>query len=178
MNNTLITQDRLETFRRNAHLIPPGLICEVGVYKGGSLKYLAELFPEKQICGFDTFEGLPQEQWSENEYHMPGEFGDTSLESVRKFIDKENVHLIKGIFPQSVGDAELMEKVALAHIDTDFYLSVKECLNWFWPRMVSGGMIVLDDYAWNNCPGVKLAIEEFGKQCIITADYQATIIKP
>lgn len=176
MHNTLITNDRLETFKRNAHLIPPGLIIEVGVYKGGSLKYLAELFTDRQVWGFDTFEGLPAKQHSNFEYHEIGEFGDTSLNDVRKFINSKNVHLIQGLFPDSVEDAGPVKKIALAHIDTDFYLSVKACIDWILPRMVKGGMIVFDDYDWPNCPGVRKAIEEANLQVVVTADYQATYI--
>lgn len=176
MNNTLITDDRLQTFIRNASIIPPGLICEVGVYKGGSLKLLAETFPDRQVWGFDTFEGLPKEQWLESEPHKSGEFSDTSLQSVRNFINADNVHLVAGLFPDSVEGCGDIKKIALAHIDTDFYLSVKACIEWFLPRMVKGGIIVFDDYNWPNCPGVKKAIEDFKLPVVITADYQATYI--
>lgn len=51
----------------------PAAACfaEVGVYKGGSLKQLAICFPERKIFGFDSFEGLPAEQWSEIDLHKP-----------------------------------------------------------------------------------------------------------
>lgn len=176
MNNTLITNDRLETFKRNAHLIPPGLIIEVGVYKGGSLKYLSELFPDRHIYGFDTFEGLPKEYSSDIEYHKVGEFNDTDIEAVRAFIDSDNVALIKGLFPD-IAPEGLTEKIALAHIDTDYYLSVKACIDWLGPRMVKGGMVVFDDYDWPNCPGVKQALDESGLKYCVSANYQALVIK-
>ena len=177
MNNTLITQDRLDTFRRNAHLIPPGDIIEVGVYKGGSLKYLAELFPDRRIFGYDTFEGLPEKYHEKDEYHKPGEFSDTDLLSVGKFINSPNVRLQKGIFPECMGFTNCINKdYALAHIDTDFYLSVKACIRWLKPRMVKGGMMVFDDYDWPNCPGVKQALDESELSYCISADYQALVI--
>ncbi len=172
MDNTLITNDRLDTFRRHASIIPKGLIAEVGVYKGGSLKLLTELFPDRTVYGFDTFEGLPKEQWRETEYHKAGEFNDTSIEAVQTFVP--SAKLIKGLFPDS---APNLKKFALVHIDTDFYLSVKACLEWLWPRMVKGGIIVLDDYNWPNCPGVKQALDEFKQPYLLTADYQAAIVK-
>lgn len=173
--NTLITQDRLDAIKRIAKYSPKGSIAEVGVYKGGSLKVLAELFPDRKVYGFDTFEGLPQEQWNDKEFHTPGEFNDTSLEAVTTFISKSNVRLIKGLFPDTANPFE-KEKFALVHIDTDFYLSVKECINWFWPRMVKGGTIIFDDYDWPNCQGVKKAVDEFMLP-IQTADFQAAVIK-
>jgi hypothetical protein len=176
MDNTLITNDRLETFKRNAQLIPPGLIAEVGVYRGGSLKYLAELFPDRQVWGFDTFEGLPPEHWNKDERHNPGEFSDTSIEAVRDFVNSKNVHLIKGLFPWSIESTGGIENIALAHIDTDFYLSVKACIEWFAPRMVKGGMIVFDDYGWGNCPGVKKALDESGLKFCVSANFQALVV--
>lgn len=173
MDNTLITQDRLDTFKRNAHLIPDGIIAEIGVYKGGSLKYLTELFPDREVIGFDTFEGLPKKFWLKSEHHEVGEFNDTSFESVSDFVPEAK--LIKGLFPDSA--EEITGKYALVHIDTDYYKSIKACLDYVWPKMAKGGMIVVDDYDWPNCPGVKKALEELGKPYVVSADYQAVIVK-
>jgi hypothetical protein len=37
-----------------------GLIMEFGVYKGETINHIASLLPNKQIYGFDSFEGLPE----------------------------------------------------------------------------------------------------------------------
>jgi O-methyltransferase len=156
-----------------------GYLAEVGVYKGGSLKHLALSFPERLILGFDSFEGLPREQWSEMEIHSPGEFSDTSMEAVLKFLDDctNRVRLFKGIFPDSAATIKDY-KFSFVHIDTDFYLSVKACINWFWPRLLTGGIMVFDDYEWPNCPGVKKALDESGIPFYNTdAKYQAYLIK-
>jgi hypothetical protein len=184
MDRTLITSDRLDTFSKLKPLVDhvDGIVAEVGVYKGGSLKVLAKLFDDVAVLGFDTFEGLPEEQWVESEIHEIGDFHDTTLEDVQEFLrDCTNVVLTKGIFPDSAKGLEDY-KFKLVHIDTDFYLSVKLSLEWFWPRMVSGGIIVLDDYRWGNCPGVEQALEEFSMEQGIWiasfAKYQAHIFKP
>lgn len=171
MDNTLITNDRLDTFRRNIDLVPDGIIVEVGVYKGGSLKLLTELFPERKVYGFDTFEGLPKEQWNKAEHHSPGDFNDTSLSEVQKFVP--SAILTKGLFPDT--DPGL-KNVALMHIDTDFYLSVKACIEWVLPRLVKGGIVVFDDYGWGNCLGVQRAIDEANLPVVLTANFQATYI--
>jgi len=180
MENTLITQDRLDAMIALAKNAPAqGYFAEVGVYKGGSLKNIALLFPERIIFGFDSFEGLPKGLWTENEIHKPGEFSDTSFESVNNFLKDtcNNVTLIKGIFPDSAQQYEDLD-FAFVHIDTDFYLSVKACLEWFWPRLIKGGIIVFDDYLWPNCPGVEQALNDFSKSYQKTeADYQAYMIK-
>lgn len=177
MDNTLITQDRLDELVRLCKLTKANFIAEVGVYKGGSLKVLSENFPSAMIYGFDTFEGLPGEQWNENEIHKPGEFSDTRLETVYNFIRSENVILQKGLFPISGKDYQDY-KFDFVHIDTDFYKAVKESLYWFWPRMNKEGIIVFDDYDWPNCPGVKKALDESGLKYKKTdAKYQAYLIK-
>jgi len=176
MENTLITNDRLEALVRLCKRTKAETIAEVGVYKGGSLKTLAINFPGAVILGFDTFEGLPKEQWNNKEIHKPGEFSDTDIKSVYSFIDRPNVVLIKGLFPESAKGYKDQE-FDFVHIDTDFYLSVKESLRWFWPRMMYGGIIVFDDYKWPNCPGVERALDEFGQDVHISANYQAYLIK-
>jgi len=180
MENTLITQDRLDSLVSLCKKTQAEIIAEVGVYKGGSLKYLLNHFPHVEAAlGFDTFEGLPKEQWSENEIHKPGEFNETSLQEVTDFIGYQNIlYLIKGIFPNSVKDTEYEHVIFdFVHIDTDFYQSVKESLEWFWPRMNKGGIIAFDDYEWPNCPGVKQALEEFGQPINKSVNYQAYLIK-
>lgn len=183
MDNTLITQDRLNTFEQLKPLVPNGVVAEVGVYKGGSLKVLAKLFDDRPVLGFDTFEGLPKEQWIESELHEAGDFNDTSLKEVQEFLsDCPNVILTKGLFPDS-GAQYSNVQFALVHLDTDFYLGTKLSLEWFWPRMQQGGIIVFDDYLWPNCPGVEQvlvekAIGEYKVPIKKIANYQAYIIKP
>lgn len=177
MENTLISKDRLDFIAKASKSCKEGVLAEVGVYKGGSLKLIADKNPGRVIFGFDTFEGLPEEQWSIAEIHQPKEFSDTSLEAVEKFINNKQVRLFKGLFPQS---AEGLENhvFGFVHIDTDFYEAVKQSLEWFWPRMIKNGIIVFDDYNWPNCPGVKKALEEFGQPIHPAAKFQAYIIKP
>ena len=49
----------------------------------------------------------------------------------------------------------------LVHLDVDVYPITRFCLDFFGPRMVSGGVIVLDDYGTTTCEGVKKAVDEF-----------------
>jgi O-methyltransferase len=121
----------------------------------------------------DTFTGLPAEQWNSGEVHKPYEFNDTSIESVTAFVNSSNVYLFNGLFPDSGKFAEDY-KFSFVHLDVDFYESTKACLDWFLPRMNKGGVIVLDDYDWPNCPGVKKALENI-EHYKTNADYQAYI---
>jgi len=72
-------------------------------------------------------------------------------------------------------------KNAFIYADVDIYQSTRSCLDFFYPRMVHGGVMIFDDYEWKGCPGVKKAISEFlaGKNeiPIITTRYQCILLK-
>jgi len=169
---TLITDDRLQELIRLCKTTPDKWpIVEVGVYKGGSLKVLADNFPERKVIGIDNFEGMPEEYWTKDEIHQPGDFNDTSYEAVQQYVNNENVTLIKTLFPS----AKLkLKKFSFVHLDIDFYKSMKACLEWFAPKMAKGGVIVCDDYGWPACPGVAKALKKYEHQKT-NAEWQAYI---
>lgn len=178
---TLISDDRINELIRLIGETPDGLCVELGVYKGGSLKRMSDAFPKREFWGFDTFEGLPKVDWSESEPHNPGDFSDTSLESVQGFLsNNRRVKLIKGYFPESIYPYKTDAlQFSFVHVDTDFYQSVKACLDFFYPLLKPGGIMVFDDYDWPACPGVKQALDESGLLYRPTlAKYQAYIQKP
>ena len=52
-------------------------------------------------------------------------------------------------------------KINLVHIDVDLYEPTKVALEQCWPLMVSGGVVVLDEYAFLEWPGETQAVDEF-----------------
>ena len=181
---SLITADRLKALEYLALISPKeGLGAEVGVYRGGSLKIIAEAMNPRMVYGFDTFTGLPSSKWNTTETHEPGDFNDTSEKEVLDLLGGaglENVMLFSGIFPNSIINVErVWAKYAFVHIDVDFYQSTKDALAFFWPMMVPGGIVVLDDYGWPHCPGVEQALKEFSPGIPIRqiAKYQVFLVK-
>jgi asparagine synthase (glutamine-hydrolysing) len=64
-------------------------------------------------------------------------------------IASNNVNLIQGLFEDTIRPDG---PVALAHVDGDWYESVRVCLDRIWPAISTGGRIVLDDYySWSGC---------------------------
>jgi tetratricopeptide (TPR) repeat protein len=67
-------------------------------------------------------------------------------------------------------------RYSFVHIDVDMYEPTAGSLDYFYPRLASGGKIVSDDYSW---PGAKKAIDEFctkrGIEPVITQYHQAVI---
>lgn len=121
-----------------------GLIMEFGVYSGRTINHMANL-TNKTIYGFDSFEGLPEDWRSGFE---KGTFKTNCLPDVN-----ENVRLIKGLFNDTLPNflKEHQQICALIHIDCDLYSSTKCIFDSLKDRIVSGTVIVFDEYF--NYPG-------------------------
>ncbi|MBI5346575.1 MAG: class I SAM-dependent methyltransferase [Chlamydiae bacterium] len=143
-----------------------GAFAELGVYKGHSAKILHSLAPQKNLYLFDTFQGFSKNDASfetEKVINLQN-FTDTSINDVKKFISpSEKVHFCPGYFPDTASLVPSNEKFALVHLDADLYKPTKEALEFFYPRMVSGGLIIVHDYFSGSWPGVAKAVDEFLK---------------
>lgn len=143
-----------------------GVFAEFGVAKGGSLELLAKMYPERKIIGIDSFKGLPAPM--DFEWHKEGDFAlsDDEFNQMRLRFQYEmpNVTLLKGFSPGVFGlIADLT--FAFVHIDVDMYSSVSEAIDFFYPRLVNGGMLLFDDYGFDTTPGAKKAIDEWKCKC-------------
>lgn len=141
-----------------------GDIWECGVYTGGTAAMLAALLsdkmPARKLYLFDSFEGMPETDGG-RDWHHKGDFSDTSQASVERFVGNPGQCVYrKGIMPATFVGLE-SARIALAHIDVDVYRSVKDCLEFIWPRVSRGGFIVCDDYGFPTCPGARAAVDEF-----------------
>ncbi len=159
--NTLVDYPRLykleEFLKETEHL--PGIIAEIGVYRGGSARWICER-TTKHVLLFDTFEGLPTVAHGIDTHHK-GDFSNTSMQHVHSVLGPcSNYSLHKGVFPKDNSEYAENSTFSLVHIDVDIYPSVIDCLNFFIPRMDKGGIIVLDDYNAPSCPGAKLAADQ------------------
>lgn len=157
-----------------------GDICEVGVYRGGTAKYIVDNSGGSDVFLFDTFEGMPYYDQEKDKRWGIGSFGKTDFEIVKNlFSDKLNVKIYKGIFPSDTSYNIKNNKFKFVHLDVDNYQSYKECLEFFYDRMVEGGIMVFDDYDHECCPGSNRAIDEFfsSKEEKIQKNISAFIVK-
>lgn len=153
-----------------------GDVAELGVYKGGTSLMLAEFMSDRIVHAFDTFNGMP-ETATKVDVHKAGDFGDTSLEAVRRaFAGHSNISIHAGFFP-ATAVALVNKKFCLTHFDGDIYQSCKDFISFFWPRMTPGGIMVFDDWEWGNCPGVKKAIDEAGINVTESARFQCFAVR-
>ena len=88
-------------------------------------------------------------------------FDDTSLALVRKNIQPltANLEFVPGWFPGSATDALRQDRFAFVHLDADLEAPIFSGLEFFWPRLNPGGMMVVHDY--NAWPGARVAVDRF-----------------
>jgi O-methyltransferase len=143
----------------------PGALAELGVYKGNSAKILHLVSPTRKLYLFDTFEGFDAGDINAETHQLPVSnqaFRDTSLEAVQVFVGVDpNIIYCKGRFPETTIKVEPAEQFALAHIDCDLGKPVTAALEFFYPRMSPGGLIIVHDYSSGWWKDVRPAVDRF-----------------
>jgi hypothetical protein len=135
-----------------------GAIAEVGVFRGGSARMICEAKGDRTFYLFDTFEGLPEGTSADRGVHRKNQYA-CSLAEVQSYLAGfENLHYFPGIFPESSrGVPE--QQYSLVHFDVDLYEGTKGCLEYFYPRMIPGGIMISHDFGL--LAGVEKAFREF-----------------
>lgn len=143
-----------------------GELAELGVYKGHTARLIHHYMPERNLNLFDTFEGftdrsVKSEQGHTNSKISPLHFSDTTLDAVKCYISAQNnnVKFYKGFFPDSIPDTLESTRFAFVHLDADLYEPILNGLEYFYPKMHPGGMIIIHDY--NAWPGARKAVDDF-----------------
>jgi hypothetical protein len=167
---TMLGSDRLwilwQAARNVASLDLPA--AEVGAWSGGSSAFIARAFVaatghEVPLEVVDTFEGHLPSQISEVDAlgPAPKDFRAPSYEDVVEFLSEfERVSVHKGDFAAVAADLH-DQQYGLVHVDVNVYAPTAEALAYFGPRMAQNGVIVVDDYEADHCPGVRVAIDEY-----------------
>jgi hypothetical protein len=159
-----------------------GALVEAGCALGGSAIVMATAkFPGRPFFVYDVFGMIPppsdrdgadvheryQEIQSGESEGIDGQkyygYQKSLLEQVHGNFrrhgvapESTNTSLVKGLFQDTM---QIDWPVAYAHIDGDWYESVKTCLSRIAPRLVPGGVLIIDDYdAWSGC---RSAVDEF-----------------
>jgi hypothetical protein len=160
----------------------PGIMLEAGVAMGGSAIVIAKTkAPARELRLFDVFEMLPPPSANDDarsqevyknfvagnvttmvDRNYVAHAGDlmvfTRENMQRTGVDPEalNVKFVKGLYEQTL---HLAEPIAFAHIDCDWYDSVKLCIDRLADRMSPGGIMLFDDY--NSFQGCRRAVDEW-----------------
>jgi hypothetical protein len=146
-----------------------GDVVECGCARGGSAALMAltlrQLGSPRKLWLFDTFEGLPAPSTEDPDFEIANLFTGTcvgTLGEVRELFDRLNatgdVRFVKGLFQETL-PATPLSRIAVLHIDGDWYESVKVCLHSLYDKVVPGGVIQFDDYGYWQ--GARKAVDEF-----------------
>lgn len=164
------SQDRKWALREYTRLSNrlDGDIAECGCYQGASAFFMAQASTHGAICLFDSFEGLSEPEDIDRHARadvMPWHRGDLSASEqvVRQNLrDFDRIELYRGWIPDRFSEVQ-SRRFRLVHIDVDLYQPTRDSLEFFFPRLVRGGVIILDDYGFLTCPGAKEAADSFAR---------------
>lgn len=137
-----------------------GIIAELGVWKGKNAQIICEAKKQqRKLVLFDTWEGLPEDTKYESILKKGNLKAD--LSKVKKRLERySNIEYRKGLIQDTLKEYE-NSKFAFAYLDLDLYSSTKYALEFLYPRMVQGGIIITHDY--NGLKDVEEAFDEFFK---------------
>jgi O-methyltransferase len=160
----------------------PGAVVECGVWRGGvSMAMASQLsiaMQIKQLYLYDTFDGMSEP--TENDISPTGQKAEILLknlpkdeqnhiwafapiEKVRSNVESvgysaDKIKFVKGKVEDTIPKT-MPDKIALLRLDTDWYESTKHELIHLYPLLVSGGVLILDDYGY--WAGARKAVDEF-----------------
>ena len=165
-----------------------GDFVECGVYRGGLARAIVDYVGfadlSKAFYLFDTFEGIPEASISQAERALgrqPGEYEECYAAVCETFRPFSNVHPIRGRVPEVLSQVEI-ERVAYLSLDMNVYQPEIAAAEHFWPRMTSGGILLLDDYGFRRYVMQKHAFDAFAREkgvsVLALPTGQGLLIKP
>ena len=143
-----------------------GAVVECGTWRGGMIGGIASVLGGgREYFLYDSFEGLPDAKmvdgalainW-QNDKQSPLYFDNcraevSEAEKAMKLSGVTKFHIVKGWFDETLPSFPEQTKIAILRLDGDWYESTMICLENLYPKVVSGGIIIIDDYhVWDGC---------------------------
>lgn len=157
--------DRKFALLQLLNLVMPlaGDIAECGVFRGASAYMMAKaaLGTMKRLHLFDSFSGVSEPNPSlDGSYWKKGYMAcglDDVAVNLQSFAD---VIFHPGWIPEKFPAVD-DKRFCFVHLDVDLHQPTHDSLEFFFPRMVNGGIIVCDDYGFETCPGARKAMDDF-----------------
>jgi Macrocin-O-methyltransferase (TylF). len=149
----------------------PGAVVEVGCFQGATAAYayrfLRGMGVERRYLCIDTFAGFPRDQFFADvkvgtDSSTEHAFSANSKKLVRKLLNMwgfPEIELLQADVVQ-LSAAQLPEQVAVALIDVDIAAPTRAALQMIIPRVVSGGIVLVDDCDQGGFKGAGIATEE------------------
>jgi len=162
-----------------------GDIVECGVWRGGSMMMAVEALASvgtamvRDLWLYDTYAGMPppedvdvqamtgegatgilaeQPRTEDNPFWAIAQRDIVERNLVASGYPVERMHFVEGLVEDTI-PAEAPERIALLRLDTDWYASTRHELEHLWPRLIPGGVLIIDDYGYWQ--GARQAVDEF-----------------
>jgi O-methyltransferase len=183
---TLTSPERIQAvLAATRHVVQagiPGEIVECGVWLGGSMMAVARTLgrmgeSSRNLYLFDTFDGMTDATENDRDYRGNDAAGQMArsrrtadniwaigpLEAVQRNMAStgypaERIHYKVGRVEDTL-PREAPERIALLRLDTDWYESTRHELEQLFPRLVPGGVLIIDDYG--HWQGARRAVDEY-----------------
>jgi O-methyltransferase len=160
----------------------PGAFVECGVWRGGSMMAAALTLLElgKQdvdLYLFDTYDGMTAPsaadvdlsglaasgRYTRTKTNSGSTWCRASLEDVQANLagtryDPGKIHFVRGMVEATI-PAEAPASISILRLDTDWYESTRHELEHLFPRLVPGGVLIIDDYG--HWQGSRRATDEY-----------------
>ena len=176
----------------------PGAFVECGTWRGGHPIIAAHTLlqmgcSDREIVVFDTFVGMPPpaecdvrledghraQDLLAAEPSLPGVnniWCNASIEDVADGLlytgyPRDRVRLVKGLVEDTL-EEHAPEQISVLRLDTDWYESTAHEFRVLWPRVASGGVVIIDDYDWWG--GCRRATDEY----LATLRFQPLLVRP
>jgi Macrocin-O-methyltransferase (TylF) len=150
------------------HVLQAGVegdFAELGVWRGNTASVLAHfaLQSRRTLFLFDTFKGFSDRDLKGLDAGVKPSFANTSIELVREVVGPawQACEVVPGYFPESLRLEHFDRRFAVVSVDCDLYEPMKSGLEFFYPRLSRGGLLLLHDYSSGFWPGAKQAVDEF-----------------
>ena len=142
---------------------------ECGVADGLSAFYaLREIkennLPTYKMHLFDSWGPMREEDLLKSEIESKNRYSELKLIETKNNLKefKDSIIYYQGYIPESFEqDPKPPSSIVYMHIDLNSTKPTIDCLNHFFPKLISGGVILFDDYGWNNHKDTKHAVDEF-----------------
>ena len=151
----------------------PGDFVECGVNAGFLSSSIMQALDwdttGKTFYLLDTFQGINKDHVSQEEIQdgilyknaklLANKFYVSSSDRVREnFSQWSNIKIIEGTIPDTLPEIT-SEEISFLHIDLNCAPPEVASLEYLWPKMVVGGIVLLDDYAYNTYHHQKMAMD-------------------
>ncbi len=183
---TMIGYKRLQQFRvaieEVLDLGIPGDIVEAGVWRGGACILARAILKSRNISDrsvwvVDSFAGLPIRNSNKypadsNDQHYEHTVLQISEDQVKANFQKydlldQQVKFLPGWFSNTLPNC-IIQEIAVLRLDGDLYESTLDSLNSLYPKLLPGGIIIIDDYS--AIPSCKQAVNDYREKFQIESE--------